>query len=232
MVLQRLDARVTILGDLAVTELEQSFFNPAADTVEGLYTLTVPRGAVLQRFAVDRRGRLVDGVVQERAAAAAAYQAQVYRGSPFDPALLEWDAPGTYHARLFPLQPASTRRIVVTYTQWLPTGPDGLRSYRLPLAGLGTRIGELRAHIDLERSPTPPRCAPPPGPFATNTSSPSPAPMSCPRATSSSSCAPPPWPEGHPRARPEPRRRRGTGPYGRLPRPGGVCAGGCSGAVS
>lgn len=152
MVLQRLDARVTILGDLAVTELEQSFFNPAADTVEGLYTLTVPRGAVLQRFAVDRRGRLVDGVVQERAAAAAAYQAQVYRGSPFDPALLEWDAPGTYHARLFPLQPAATRRIVVTYTQWLPTGPDGLRSYRLPLAGLGTRIGELRAHIDLERA--------------------------------------------------------------------------------
>jgi tetratricopeptide (TPR) repeat protein len=152
MVLQRLDARVTVLGDLAVTELEQSFFNPASDTVEGLYTLTVPRGAVLQRFAVDRRGRLVDGVVQERAAAAAAYQAQVYRGSPFDPALLEWDAPGTYHARLFPLQPASTRRIVVTYTQWLPTGPDGLRSYRLPLAGLGTRIGELRAHIDLSQS--------------------------------------------------------------------------------
>ncbi len=152
MLLQRLDARVTVLGDLAVTELEQSFFNPAADTVEGLYTLTVPRGAVLQRFAVDRRGRLVDGVVQERAAAAAAYQAQVYRGSPFDPALLEWDAPGTYHARLFPLQPASTRRIVVTYTQWLPTRADGTRTYRLPLAGLHTRVGELRAHIDLERA--------------------------------------------------------------------------------
>jgi len=152
MVLQRLDARVTVLGDLAVTELEQSFFNPAADTVEGLYTLSVPRGAVLQRFAVDRRGRLVDGVVQERAAAAAAYQAQVYRGSPFDPALLEWDAPGTYHARLFPLQPAATRRIVVTYTQWLPTRADGTRTFRLPLAGLHTRVGELRAHIDIERA--------------------------------------------------------------------------------
>lgn len=152
LALQRVDAHVTVLGDLAITELEQTFFNPAGDTVEGLYTLMVPRGAVLQRFAVDRRGTLVDGVVQERQSAAAAYQAQVYRGSTFDPALLEWDAPGRYHARLYPIQPAATRRIVVRYTQWLPTNAAGLRSYRLPLATLGTRVGELRADLDLRNA--------------------------------------------------------------------------------
>ena len=152
LVLQRIDARVAVVGDLAVTELEQTFFNPSADTVEGLYTLTVPRGAVLQRFAVERRGNMVDATVQERAIAAAHYQAQVYAGSPFDPALLEWDAPGRYHARLFPIAAGSARRILVTYTQWLNPTQDGRRSYRLPLSGIGTSVGELRAEVDLSRT--------------------------------------------------------------------------------
>lgn len=152
LVLQRVEARVSVVGDLAVTELEQTFFNPSADVVEGLYTLTVPRGAVLQRFAVERRGNMVDATVQERASAAAQYQAQVYAGSPFDPALLEWDAPGRYHARLFPVAAGSARRILVTYTQWLHPTQDGRRSYRLPLSGIGASVGELRAEVDLSRT--------------------------------------------------------------------------------
>ena len=70
----------------------------------------------------------------------------------YDPALLEWDAPGRYHARLYPITPAMTRRVLVTYTQWLTPRSDGGRTYRLPLASLGTRIGELRADIDLTRA--------------------------------------------------------------------------------
>ncbi|MFO0602304.1 MAG: VIT domain-containing protein [Polyangiales bacterium] len=152
LAVQRLDARVAVVGDLAITELEETFFNPASDTVEGLYTLTVPRGAVLQRFAVDRRGELVDGFVRERNVAARDYQAQVYQGSTHDPALLEWDAPGSYHARLYPITPGMTRRVLVTYTQWLTPRPDGGRTYRLPLATLGVRVGELRADVDISRS--------------------------------------------------------------------------------
>jgi Ca-activated chloride channel family protein len=152
LVMQRLEARVRIVGDLAITEMEQTFFNPAADTVEGIYRFHVPRGAVLQRFAVDRHGTLVDGTVQERQRAAAAYQAQVYAGSTLDPALLEWDAPGRYHARLYPIAPGQTRRLLVTYSQWLHTRDDGGRSWRLPLAALGARIGELYVNVDLERA--------------------------------------------------------------------------------
>jgi tetratricopeptide (TPR) repeat protein len=152
LAVQRVDARVSIVGDLAVTELEETFFNPAADTVEGIYTLTVPRGAVLQRFAVDRHGTMVDGFVREKTVAARDYQAQVYAGSTHDPALLEWDAPGRYHARLYPITPGMTRKVLVTYTQWLSARPDGGRAWRLPLASLGTRIGELRVDVDVSRS--------------------------------------------------------------------------------
>ncbi len=152
LALQRVDARVSIVGDLAVTELEETFFNPAADTVEGIYTLTVPRGAVLQRFAVDRRGAMVDGFVREKTVAARDYQAQVYAGSTHDPALLEWDAPGRYHARLYPITPGMTRKVLVTYTQWIAPRADGGRSWRLPLASIGTRVGELRVDVDVSRS--------------------------------------------------------------------------------
>ena len=55
LVLQRVEARVAVVGDLAVTELEQTFFNPSADTVEGLYTLTVPRGGRRPRIPTGRR---------------------------------------------------------------------------------------------------------------------------------------------------------------------------------
>lgn len=152
LAMQRLESRVRVVGDLAITEVEQTFFNPSSDTVEGIYTLRVPRGAVLQRFAVDRRGTLVDGTVRERQLAARQYRAQVYAGSTLDPALLEWDAPGRYHARLYPIAPGQTRRLLVTYSQWLPARADGGRSWRLPLATLGARIGELYVNLDLERA--------------------------------------------------------------------------------
>ncbi|MFZ9633095.1 MAG: VIT domain-containing protein, partial [Alphaproteobacteria bacterium] len=40
-----------IVGDLAITTVEEEFFNPASDTLEGLYRVSVPENAVLERFA-------------------------------------------------------------------------------------------------------------------------------------------------------------------------------------
>ncbi|MBL8681818.1 MAG: AgmX/PglI C-terminal domain-containing protein [Myxococcales bacterium] len=149
MVMQRLETFVTVRGDLAITTIDQWFFNPSSETVEGLYTFNTPPGAVLQMFGVDRRGQIVEGIVKEKQQAAAQYQAQVYRGSTHDPALLEWDAPGRYHARLYPIAGGSTRRVRVRYAQWLNSDANGRRVYRLPLAALDTRIGEFKADFDL-----------------------------------------------------------------------------------
>jgi len=152
LVIRRLDVRVRIVGDLAVTEVDQLFFNPASETVEGLYRIKVPDGAVLQRFAVDRDERLVDGYVRERAQARAAYQAQVYRGSTEDPALLEWDAPSAYRARIYPIAPGATRRIVIRYAEWLrPPAGGTARLYRYPMSG-GARaphIQEFALSVDV-----------------------------------------------------------------------------------
>ncbi|MEZ4336627.1 MAG: VIT domain-containing protein, partial [Sandaracinaceae bacterium] len=150
LVIRRLDVRVRVEGDLARTEVDQVFFNPASETLEGLYRVRVPRAAVLSRFAVDREGVLVDGYVRERGQALTAYTEQVYRGSTDDPALLEWDGPQAYSARIYPIRPGETRRIVVSYGQWLPRHGDA-QTYRYPMGGAGdaARIQELSIAVDL-----------------------------------------------------------------------------------
>jgi hypothetical protein len=157
--IQRMDVRVTIDGDFALTEVDQSFFNPSSSTVEGLYGFRAPERAVLQRFGVDRDGVVVWGRVKEKAAAAAQYQANVYQGSTEDPALLEWDAPGVYRARLYPIGPGETRRVVVRYAEWLDrTGEAGKRRlYVYPMAAEGSEdslphVEELKVSFDLERA--------------------------------------------------------------------------------
>ncbi|MCC7534823.1 MAG: hypothetical protein IT379_01345, partial [Deltaproteobacteria bacterium] len=152
LVIRRLDVRVTVHDDLAITEVDQEFFNPASDTVEGLYRVRVPDGAVLSQFAVDRDGRLVEGFVREKAQARAAYEAQVYRGSTDDPALLEWVAPGSYKAQIYPIPPGATRRIVIRYAEWLSRpGPNAPRLYRYPMGTGSTapHVQELSLAVDL-----------------------------------------------------------------------------------
>jgi Ca-activated chloride channel family protein len=158
LVIRNLDVRVTVTDDLAVTEVDQEFFNPASETVEGLYRIRVPEGAVLSRFAVDRGGRLVDGYVREKETARAAYQAQVYRGSTDDPALLEWDAPESYRARIYPIAAGETRRIVTRYAEWLRRpAADAPRLYRYPMGSSAPlarvpHVQELGITVDVTKA--------------------------------------------------------------------------------
>jgi Ca-activated chloride channel family protein len=159
LAIQKLEVRVTIDHDFAVTEVDEIFFNPSSETVEGIYSFRTPQGATLHRFAVDRDGELAWGRVKEKQQAAAQYQANVYVGSTEDPALLEWDAPGIYKARLYPIKPGATRRVVTRYGEWLNrTGPKGERRlYTYPMAAEATegtlpRIEELTISLDLEHA--------------------------------------------------------------------------------
>lgn len=154
--IQRMDVHVSIDGDFALTEVDQSFFNPSSETVEGIYGFRTPNRAILQRFGVDRDGVTVWGRVKEKAAAAAQYQANVYQGSTEDPALLEWDAPGVYRARLYPIGPGETRRVIVRYAEWLDRTGDGgkRRLYAYPMAADGSEdslphVEELKVTFDL-----------------------------------------------------------------------------------
>ncbi|MBK9260483.1 MAG: hypothetical protein IPM54_11710 [Polyangiaceae bacterium] len=159
LTIQKLDVRVTIQDDFALTEVDEVFFNPSSTTVEGIYRFRTPLGASLHKFGVDREGVIFWGYVKEKQAAAAQYQSNVYQGSKEDPALLEWEAPGTYKARLYPIMPGQSRRVVVRYAEWLGrTGAKGERRlYTYPMAAEGAEgslphIEEFTASIDFMRA--------------------------------------------------------------------------------
>lgn len=156
LAIQRLHVSVTVTHDFAVTEVDQTFFNPSSEVVEGVYRFRTPPGATLHRFGVDRGDTIIWGYVKEKKAAAAQYQQHVYEGSTEDPALLEWDAPGVYRARLYPIAPGQTRQVVVRYAEWLGrTGDKGdRRLYVYPMAAEGAEgslphIEEFSADIDV-----------------------------------------------------------------------------------
>jgi len=151
----RLEVRARIDEDQATTRVVQTFFNPASDTLEGLYRVRIPEGAILRRFAIDRNGRWADGYVKERETARQQYQAQVYEGSTKDPALLEWEAPGSYRARLYPLPAGASRKILVEYTEWLTArGAEPTRSWRYPMAAGANAplLQELDIEVDVEKA--------------------------------------------------------------------------------
>jgi Ca-activated chloride channel family protein len=159
LVVERLDVRVTVDHDFAVTEVDETFVNPSAATVEGIYGFRTPAGAVLSKFGVDRDGSLVWGRIKESAAAKAQYESNVYQGSTEDPALLSWVSPGVYNARLYPIAPGARRRVVTRYTEWLSRqGPKGERRlYVYPMAAEGARsslprIEEMRVTLDLAKA--------------------------------------------------------------------------------
>jgi tetratricopeptide (TPR) repeat protein len=159
LVIQRLDVKVEIEQDFAVTEVDETFVNPTGDVVEGIFSFRTPQGAVLERFGVDRDGDLVWGRVKESVAAAEQYQQNVYEGSEEDPALLQWAGAGTYSARLYPIGPGKSRRVVTRYSEWLPRqGPRAERRlYVYPMAAEGAkaslpRIEELTVTLDLTRA--------------------------------------------------------------------------------
>ncbi len=145
--IQSQEVYTVIREGVAHTTVDQRFFNPASQDVEGWYWFTIPEGAAVERFALEVHGYLVEGEMTERNQAAQAYEEAVAKA--IDPALLEWVDGRTFRARIFPIPKAGERRVVLSYTQFLPL-VNGAHRYVYPMGGDGEeRIQEFSLHVDL-----------------------------------------------------------------------------------
>lgn len=139
--------RSVIRQSFAETEVDQTFFNPGDQAVEGWYWFTLPPGASVTGFALETDGVLVEGELIERRDAVAQYGAAIASGH--EPALLEWIDARTYRARIFPVPQGGSRRVVVRYLELLPLVGGRLR-YVYPLqTQRPVRIGEFSLSVDL-----------------------------------------------------------------------------------
>ena len=121
---------VTIEDQLAVTHVDQVFYNPNDWTIEGTYIFPIPDDAAVSGFTLWVDGQPVQGQVLDATQARQTYEQIV--SSMRDPALLEYIGRGAVQARIFPIASKGERRIELEYTQALPA-EGGLVRYIYPL---------------------------------------------------------------------------------------------------
>jgi Ca-activated chloride channel family protein len=123
-------------AQVATTKVEQVFENETPYRLEGSYFYPIPESASLSDFAIYDGDKRMSGEVMEKTKARQIYNEIVRR--QIDPGLLEYVGKDLFQASVFPIEPRSTKKIELTYTQVLKN-EGGTVSYRYEL-GSGRRI--------------------------------------------------------------------------------------------
>jgi len=141
---------VRIDGQIATTSIDQEFYNPNHQRLEGTYLFPVPKGAQIDKFTMDIGGKQVEAELLPSEKARSIYEDIVRKMR--DPALLEYADRDTFRARIFPIEPRSNKRITLSYTQVLKSDA-GLVSYIYPLNTekfSAAPIKTVRVKVELE----------------------------------------------------------------------------------
>lgn len=122
---------VKIENQIAVTRVDQVFYNPNDYVVEGTYIFPLPKDATVSAFTLWQDDAPLQGEILPADQARKMYEQIVQ--SQRDPALLEYIDRGAVQARIFPIEPRSERRIELEYSQVL-SAEGGLVRYVYPLS--------------------------------------------------------------------------------------------------
>ena len=121
---------VKIDGQVATTAIDQEFYNPNPQRLEGTYIFPVPKGAQIDKFTMEIGGQMVEAELLPADKARRIYEDIVRKMR--DPALLEYAGRDLFKMRIFPIEPNSRKHIRLSYTQVL-RADSGLVSYVYPL---------------------------------------------------------------------------------------------------
>src|SRR5437660_1496592 len=122
---------VKIDGQVAVTSIDQEFYNPNDQRLEGTYMFPVPKGAHIDKFSVEIGGKMMDAELLPADKARKIYE-DIVR-TMRDPALLEYAGRDLFKVRIFPIEPHSRKPIKISYTELLPND-TGAVTYLYPLS--------------------------------------------------------------------------------------------------
>ncbi len=119
-----------ITDGVAVTRIDQTFYNPNARQVEGTYIFPLDDDIALTKFSMFVDGKEIQGEVLDRDKARGIYESIVAKMR--DPALLEYVGTRMYKARIFPIPASGEVRVKLDYSQVLGI-ESGMVRYRYPL---------------------------------------------------------------------------------------------------
>ncbi|MHB1223486.1 MAG: VIT domain-containing protein [Gemmatimonadaceae bacterium] len=121
----RSDVRVTLADRVLHYEIREAFVNHGGALGEADYIFPLPAGAAFQELQLQIGDEMVSGEVLDAREARRVYEDIVRQQR--DPALVEWMGRGLLRARIFPIAPGETKRVVVRYAVVAPREGDALR---------------------------------------------------------------------------------------------------------
>ena len=121
---------VKINGNVAETFIDQEFYNPSNIMLEGYYIFPIPKNAVINKFSMEINGKMVNAELLDATKARQIYEDIVRQIR--DPALLEYTGQGIFKVRIFPIEPRSKKKVIISYREVL-NSDNGMYEYVYPL---------------------------------------------------------------------------------------------------
>ncbi len=153
--LQTLDIDIEIVGNIALTTVDMTFYNPNNRVMEGELNFPLTPSQEIVEFHLDVNGKLRKASVVEKQKGRVAYEATIRQN--IDPGLLEKNSNNSFKARIFPIPAKGYKRAVFLIQEELQYSVDGYK-YTLPLKS-GYIIPEflLKATLYSDKKPESPK---------------------------------------------------------------------------
>ena len=121
---------VKIDGQICTTSVDEEFYNPNQQRLEGTYLFPVPANAQIDKFTMEINGKETEAELLPADKARTIYEDIVRRER--DPALLEYADRGVFRVRVYPIEGNSRKEFKISYTEVLKAD-SGLVNYTYPL---------------------------------------------------------------------------------------------------
>ena len=163
--LQRVRVRASIVGDCAVTTLEEHYANAHATALDVTHTLALPAGGAVTSFEIRAGERTIKGVCQKRDLARQTFDSAMARGK--GAALVESARDDVHTISLANVPPRTGIVVTMTIVERLRVA-DGRFEYRFPttisekyIPGIGCGHDGLGTASDTDRAPDASHLTPP-----------------------------------------------------------------------
>lgn len=127
----RHDVVVKTDGHVATTTVDQEFYNPNDERLEGTYMFPVPKDAHIDKFSMEIGGKMIEAELLPADKARKTYEEIVRKMR--DPALLEYAGRDLFKVRIYPIEPHSRKQVKLSYTELLHSDA-GMTTYLYPLS--------------------------------------------------------------------------------------------------
>jgi len=153
VLLQALKIEVKVCGTVARTTWQMTFRNITSRILEGSLDFPLKNGLSISRYALDINGKMREAVPVDRSKGTEVFETIQRRR--VDPGLLEKVDGNTFRTRIYPINPNSTRTVLIGYEEELTLTANNALKYYLPL-NLKDTVADFNLDLSVIQSATQP----------------------------------------------------------------------------